>query len=278
MMGGYNYRDTFLLEIGNPFYRNHFYRTWHAEEYNKIFIDYHEGLKEGRYNEEFINEMRREAFFDIYYECKFPDESQIDARGYRSLINYSTLEQAVTDSSEDQDSPCLGADIGAGGDFNVYVVRTNTNAWVEGKNQSNDTMTNVNEIKAIAERYNIPPQKIFIDDIGVGRGVSDRLKELDMPVTGVSFGQPAPDKAKYKNVKAHCFWGLKQWLESGGKLVRGGEWEQLTWIKYKVDTDKSLATEPKSDLVKRTGKSPDYADALALTFAPEQPIADVAFI
>ena len=29
MLGGYTYAETFLLEIGNPFYRNHFYRTWH---------------------------------------------------------------------------------------------------------------------------------------------------------------------------------------------------------------------------------------------------------
>ena len=39
MAGGYAYRDTFLLEIGNPFYRNHFLRTWNQSNYKKIFID-----------------------------------------------------------------------------------------------------------------------------------------------------------------------------------------------------------------------------------------------
>lgn len=44
-------------------------------------------------------------------------------------------------------------------------------------------------------------------------------------------------------------------------------WYQLTWIKYKVSTDKVLQIEPKQELKKREGKSPDHAEALMLSFA-----------
>ena len=48
--------------------------------------------------------------------------------------------------------------------------------------------------------------------------------------------------------------------KAGGKLV-----------KYKVSTDKVLQIEPKEVLEKRTGKSPDYAEAFILTFTPRAP-------
>lgn len=280
MLGGYKYRDTFLLEIGNPFYRNHFYRTWHDDRYNKIFIDYKIALEEGRYSGEFIEEMRQEAFFDIFYECKFPDEDMLDERGYRNLITYDNLESSfTTDITEGDGNLKLGVDIGGGGDYNVYVLRNQDTAWIESKNKSNDTMSNVSEVQRIfKEHSNLRPEDVFIDDIGIGRGVSDRLRELDMAVNGVSVGERPQDTTKFKNIKAEAYWLLKVWLDAGGKLAKEEGFKQLTWIKYKVNTDKVLQTEPKDELIKRTGKSPDYADALMLTFTPQSPEPSVNWI
>lgn len=169
MLGGYPYEDTFLLEIGNPFYRNHFYRTWNTERYNKLFIDYHIGLAEGRYSEEFIEEMRDEAFFSVFYECKFPDEDAVDEYGYRQLLTNEDLNKAFTyDDISKNGSLYLGADIGGGGDYNVFVLRNDNHAWIEAMNRSNDTMSNVSEILRILEQYpNLEPEHVFIDDIGI---------------------------------------------------------------------------------------------------------------
>lgn len=273
MLGGYPYEDQFLLEIGNPFYRNHFYRTWHSPNYNKIFIDYKIGLEEGRYSSEFIEEMRGEAFFDILYECKFPDETEIDQQGYRQLLTTDDIEKSYSDtlSTNEKKEWILGVDIGAGGDYNVYVLRCQNIAFVESKNQSNDTMTNVLEVERIIKEYKVDPANIYIDDTGVGKGVTDRLKEKGYQVNAVSFGSEAQDKTRYKNIKAQMYWNLRQWIKSGGKLLKNPNWFQLTWIKYKISTDKVLQIEPKDDLIRRTGKSPDFADALALTFSPPKP-------
>ncbi len=282
MLGGYKYKDTFLLEIGNPFYRNHFYRTWHDDTYNKVFIDYQIGLEEDRYSPEFIEEMRNEAFFDVFYECKFPDEETIDSRGYRQLITTDELETAFTGSLEvDKNKRLkLGVDVAGGGDYNVFVLRQENQTWVESSNRSNDTMTNVNEVVRIIDEYTITvngektrlllPEEVYIDDIGIGRGVTDRLIEMGYNINGISVGENPQDKTKYKNVKAENFWLTQQWIKAGGKILKRNEWHQLAWIKYKVSTDKVLQIEPKQELKQRIGKSPDFAEAFMLTFS--QPV------
>lgn len=278
MLGGYKYRDTFLLEIGNPFYRNHFLRTWQGHRYKKIFIDYKQGLAEGRYSPEFIEEVKEEAYFDVFYECTFPEADAIDARGYRNLLTDIEVNEARGEVKKLKKPYILGADIGGGGDYNVYVVRTPNYAWVESKNQSTDTMVNVNEIKDIIKKYKIANNDVYIDDIGIGRGVTDRLKELGIKVNGVASGAKAKDATRYKNIKAQMAWDLRNWVKNGGKIQDNTGFNQLTWIKYKVSTDKMIQVESKQDLVQRTGKSPDFYDALALTFAPRKPRPSVSFI
>lgn len=275
MMGGYEYRDTFLLEIGNPFYRNHFYRTWMGSRYHKIFIDYQRGLAEGRYSPEFIEEMREEALFDILYECKFPAEDMIDEKGYRQLLTTDQIEAAFVDQIPEDTKPTeLGVDVAAGGDKNVYTTRNDDYAWKYGENRSKDTMTNVVEVQTILETYpSIEPEHVSIDDIGVGHGVTDRLRELDLRVTAIVAGAKPPNKKaqlRFKNVKAEGYWNLKQWVEAGGKIYRDAGYYELAQIRYKVDSDKLIQIEPKEELKKRMGKSPDHAESLMLTFAPRK--------
>ncbi len=280
MLGGYPYEDTFLLEIGNPFYRNHFYRTWNTQRYNKLFIDYHVGLTEKRYSEEFIEEMRDEAFFSVFYECRFPEEDAIDEDGYRQLLTNEGITRAFIYEPLQQDGELyLGADIAGGGDYNVFVMRNDKYAWIESKNRSNDTMSNVTEIQNILQKYpKLKANHIFVDDIGIGRGVSDRLIELDIAANGVSVGETANDPTKYKNIKAEGYWLAGQWVKLGGKLLHHDNFRQLAWIKYKVTTDKVLQIEPKIHLKQRTGKSPDFAEAFMLTFVPPPPEPSVMWI
>lgn len=290
MLGGYQYRDTFLLEIGNPFYRNHFYRTWHDDSYHKIFIDYNIGLKEGRYSPEFIEEMRQEAFFDVFYECRFPDEDTIDSKGYRQLITTEELEAAFIGTLQvDKNMRLkLGVDVAGGGDYNVFTLRQGDKSWVETTNRSNDTMTNVNEVVRLIDEYTLTvngqkkrlllPEEVYIDDIGIGRGVTDRLIEMGYNVNGISVGETPQDKTKYKNKKAENYWLAQQWVKAGGKILKRNEWHQLTWIKYKVSTDKVLQIESKQDLKQRTGKSPDFAEAFMLTFSAPKPQPNIRLL
>lgn len=280
--------DACYIKIGNPFYsappNSHFLKTWlQPEKYHRIFIDYHQALKEGRYNEEFIKEARSKPLFDILYECSFPDLSVMDANGYRLLIlpnqvKFGTTPEiilnAMKKAREENNGklaiePKLGCDIGGGGDRNVRTIRWGKLAAVTGTNKSNDTMTNVSEIEKDMEIYGILAENVNIDDIGIGRGVSDRLKEKGHAVNAVNVGESAVfNPESFANIKAELCWEARKWcLLDDTKLDKRDEWVQLTWLKYKTLSDRKIIMEPKKDLKTRTGESPDFAESFYLTFA-----------
>jgi len=276
--------EAFYCKIGNPFYSSppysHFKKSWYNPRYHRIFIDGDQGLKEGRYTKEFLDEAKEKPLYEILFGCEFPPEDTMDDRGYRPLILSDSLKYGVTEdlmleliNNARKDGklkikPKLGGDIGGGGDKNVFVVRWGKFACVAGTNQSKDTMANISIVEEIVARFWIDWTDVNIDDIGIGRGVTDRLKEKGYNVCGVSVGDPAQDKETYSNLKAELSWKAKIWVEKDdSRLDERNEWNQCTWIKYKVDSDKKVKIESKQDLKKRTsGKSPDFWDALVLTF------------
>jgi hypothetical protein len=144
-------------------------------------------------------------------------------------------------------------------------------AAVIGTNRSNDTMSNVSEIVADMEKYGVLAEDVNIDDIGIGRGVTDRLKELGHDVNDVSVGDPARfDADRFANLKAELCWEARLWvMDEESRFDQRDEWVQLTWLKYKTMSDKKVQMEPKSKLKARTGASPDFAEAFYLTFADQ---------
>lgn len=265
MIGGH--RDNFLLEIGNPFRRNHFLKAWQSDNYNKIKIDWKQGVKEGRFSESFIEEMRKEAFFKVLYECEFPELGEIDESGWSVLLIDKEIEQATYKNLEViRGEKKLGVDIGRGGNYTVFVLRTDNYAKILEKNRDPDLMAQVGRIKRIIENENISAENVFIDDVGVGGGVTDRLKEQKYKVNAVKEGEKAQESEKFVNVRAEAYWELRKWILGGGALERNEDWYQLCEIRYKEDSSSRLKIESKEEMRKRGGDSPDVADALMLSF------------
>lgn len=256
--------DAFYCKIGNPFYRNHFFKTWHSDKYLKVFIDYHTAIAEGRYNEDFIEEARTRPFFDVLYECRFPSDADIDERGYRFLFTLEELEgyfiDEVPESEELLGTKRLGVDVGRGINLSAFILRYDNVMFIESTNQSRDTMTQVVEIGRI------DADETYIDDVGVGGGVTDRALELDYDVTGIREGGSANNKEMFANIKAENYFEMKRWLQQGGRIVRNQAWYQLLEIKYKRNTSGRVQLEPKDELIRRGVPSPDIADAGSLTF------------
>jgi hypothetical protein len=225
-----------------------------------------------------VDEMREEAFFDILYECNFPDESEVDERGWSSLLKTSAIEQAM--KKEDR-TPTgdkrLGVDIGRGGNFNVFVILYTNYAMVFGKDRNPDLMETTGKIIRIMKDENIKPENVFIDDVGVGGGVTDRLIEQDYAINAVKEGAKAEDTERFINVKAENYWSLRKWILAGGSLENNSDFIQLTEIKYKENSAGKLKIEPKEEMARRGIQSPDVADALMLTFA-NQDIGGFTFI
>lgn len=115
---------------------------------------------------------------------------------------------------------------------------------------------------------------VFIEGVGVGGGVVDRLKQRGFKVHEVNPGGRAniqstrgKQKQEFANKRAE-FWSKgKEWLEKGCLPADVDLEEELTLPEYEFDASGRLKLEPKKEMKKRLGKSPDRADALLLTFS-----------
>lgn len=113
------------------------------------------------------------------------------------------------------------------------------------------------------------PDAMFIDKTGLGTGVVDRLQELNVPAIGIhNAGAPA-ERDKYENKKAEMWYLMKEWFENqpcrlpnDAALI-----SDITAPMPAVSSKGLKMVEKKEALEKRGIRSPDGADALALTFA-----------
>jgi hypothetical protein len=131
-----------------------------------------------------------------------------------------------------------------------------------------NTMELVGLIRRIIDKDR--PSKVCIDCIGIGAGIVDRLLELGYDVVeGVNVARSANDKEKFRNLRAELWHDMREWLsqEMPVQIPDDDELQgDLTSLGYKYDSSARLLIESKDDLRKRGMKSPDNADALALTF------------
>ncbi len=112
------------------------------------------------------------------------------------------------------------------------------------------------------------PDAVFVDS-GCGGGVIDRLRQLGYRnVVEVPFGGSAGKPGQYANKRAEMWGEMATWIKTVGVLPDNAELKaDLCQVCYDYDTSGRLRLESKEKLKERTGKSPDLADALALTFA-----------
>ena len=116
------------------------------------------------------------------------------------------------------------------------------------------------------------PARIFVDAGGVGGGVVDILNDRGFKkiVRPIMFGAKAMLDDRYYNRRAEMWDAIRSWLafESGVSLPDDTQLcGELEVMEKKYDAKGRLQLEEKAELKKKIGRSPDKADALALTFA-----------
>lgn len=110
---------------------------------------------------------------------------------------------------------------------------------------------------------------VFIDDTGgFGSSWIDHLGLLGRRPIGIHFNGKAYDKARYENKRAEMYLSMVEWIRAGGALPEDADLLQdLTNTTYSAPKG-ALIIEPKALVkAKQSGRSPDKADALALTWA-----------
>ena len=181
----------------------------------------------------------------------------------------------------------LGVDVaGMGRDSTVFCERKGK--WVAELQSRNsggqaDHMAVAGDIAARRRRH--PRMVVSIDTIGEGAGVFSRCIELDDKRYIISckysegakqFDRDLSDitgQYKFVNMRAYLFWCVRDWLnpknDTGAMLPPDSQLaEEAAEIRWSFRSDGKIIIEPKEDIKKRLGRSPDKFDALANTFYP----------
>ena len=129
--------------------------------------------------------------------------------------------------------------------------------------------------RVVAEYEALPPSRrpteILVDSIGLGSGVVDRLRELNLPVRGVNVAESPSMGDTYMNLRSELWFKTKAWLEDRScKLPKDDQLvAELTAITYSFTSSGKMKAESKDEMRKRGVGSPDLADALCLTMASD---------
>jgi hypothetical protein len=134
--------------------------------------------------------------------------------------------------------------------------------------QYQDTMATANKIH---QRYQEGWNVIAVDDTGIGGGVTDRLRELKVPVHAVNFAQKARKLLGYHkelaNARAEMYFVLEDEIRNGTIVLLNNAsfHRELAAVRLAV-SENSLAyrMEDKDLTRQRLGHSPDRSDATAL--------------
>jgi hypothetical protein len=126
------------------------------------------------------------------------------------------------------------------------------------------------------DRRNLGPDDfadVRVDATGVGAGLADRLREAGWPVTDVHFGSASSDKTQWQNLRHELWWQLgERFAEDRVGTLRA--WDEVLMgqladirISYRNPLYTKPQIEPKDETKKRTGRSPDRAEAMVLAYA-----------
>lgn len=206
--------------------------------------------------------------------------------GHNSFISPELVVSARKAKASPYGAYIVGCDPAReGDDMTTFIRRQGRKAWGIDKYQGLDDMAKTGHAKKILDEE--PVTMMFIDR-GGGSGMYDRLVEMGYGkrVKIINFGGKALDSDRYANRRAEIWGELKKWLESDaetqipdddylhGDLVAPG---------FKYTSNTQIILEKKRDIKKRTKKSPDAGDAIALTFAgpvqvkKQQPVMHIGY-
>lgn len=121
--------------------------------------------------------------------------------------------------------------------------------------------------------------EIIVDEPGIGGGVIDQLRALNLPVRPYNGGwplvkdvDPQDDCRQFLNRRARDWWNVRRKLELNQLPLPHDEvlLGQLTSLKFKYSPGEKIVCESKEDLKNRLGKeaSPDRADVIVMGTAP----------
>lgn len=272
--GALSTEGSIALLIGNPTNPSgFFYKTHHELSdiwYNRKVSCYDSTRVSPTYIQTQLRTYGADSReFRVRVLGEFPESGQM------AVIPRSFAESAINRYASDlgKHSVVWGLDPGAGGDPTGFIER-DMNIIADAQELHYENTMEV--VGWIANRYKMTPDifkphTIYVDTIGIGAGVADRLAELNLPVYHVNVSESPAEKDRFQNLRAEIWFAVRDWLETrevsincalAAKLV-----DELVSVNMKFTSSGKTLLESKDELKRRGLKSPNLADALALTFS-----------
>lgn len=262
---------NFIIMVFNPVRRTGFAVESHTGKFSHKWICLHWSSEESEIvNPQHIKDMEEKygrgsnTFRTLV--LGLPPVANAD-----TLIPYDWVVDAVNRDIEadDEDAWMGGLDPGAGGDNSVFVVRHGMKVESIDTYSSPDTMSVTAWAAGLFEKYML--DILFVDSIGIGNGVYNRLRELGYRVVSVDVRRKARDEEKFANVRAELWWRAREIFEQGTISIPDDQFlkEELWSPRFELGRGKRVEIEDKRKMRKHLGssRSPNHADALLLTFA-----------
>jgi len=208
----------------------------------------------------------RHAAFEQEFMCSWTAQNEaalLNPAEIRKAVNRGVL---LTDVM--YNAKIIGCDVARfGDDATVVARRQGLLAFPLVVLQKYNTLQIADYISQIRGEW--VPDGINVDGTGgFGAGVVDNLRRLmNINVFEVHFAA-SPEDSHLLNKRAEMYQRLADWIRGGGQIPNDPDLiAELSAIEYEIDNAGRMKILSKSDIKEKLGRSPDRADALALTFA-----------
>lgn len=219
-------------------------------------------------------ESMKESMSDVEYQQEM--ECDFSVAAFNALLGAEDVEKAVETVYNENDLlgavKVMGVDVARfGGDRSAICCRHGLAVMPVQTYKGLDTMTFAGVVIKAMNKFN--PDAVFIDSGAMGAGVIDRIRQLGYHCIDVAFGGKATDDSRYVNKRTEMYFKLTEFIkkDSGAIPKDAVLQEELANVYYGFDNRGRLKLRSKEEIKEVLGRSPDMADALALTFA--QPVA-----
>lgn len=267
-------RKGFAYIIGTPKGPNFFYERYKKSQKDpEWYTALYPVTETGLFTEEEIEAFKKEmgeVEFNQEFMCDFSQAAENDLFSLELLDR--AFERTLKEEDIPEDEPLIGGgDIARyGDDSTVLLRRKGLMVYPEPLKWHNlNTMEVADKFINALEGPKDKLDMLFSDVGGLGAGVVDRVRQCGYDnISEVAFQGQALDNKRYENLRAEMYFKLREWLEKGGALPPiEGLREELRQVQYKFSKRGRILLTPKEEIKDRLGRSPDTADALALTFA-----------
>jgi hypothetical protein len=176
-----------------------------------------------------------------------------------------------------EDELVYGIDVARYGDDEFVLFKRQGNRFFGLKTWRNtDPMRVVLDIHMEAQRDK--PSDMFVDSIGVGGPIADRLRQLGWTVTDVNVAERASSKDEFGSLKDELYWNMKELFEEGKVSIDEDcvidpldpndrvVVNQLAGIKYEYNKKNQFEVWSKERYKRENRGSPDRAEAMLMTF------------